>query len=102
MKIQIRRGTFETNSSSTHSLVMCSGLEWDKFKRGELLFDTDSDSLIPAIMIDDEEDEEDWGKRYYTYEEIFEEGELDYEVFHDEYTTESGDKVIGFGYYGYN
>lgn len=28
MKVQIRQGVFETNSSSTHSITMCSGQEW--------------------------------------------------------------------------
>lgn len=38
MKKQIRRGTFETNSSSTHSLTMCSEEEFNRWKNGELLF----------------------------------------------------------------
>jgi len=39
MKRQIRRGVFETNSSSTHSLTMCSEEEFEQWKNGELLFD---------------------------------------------------------------
>lgn len=39
MKRQIRRGVFETNSSSTHSLTMCSEEEFEKWKNGEILFD---------------------------------------------------------------
>lgn len=38
MKRQIRRGVFETNSSSTHSITMCSGEEYDKWCSGNLLF----------------------------------------------------------------
>ena len=38
MKRQIRRGVFETNSSSTHSITMCSGEEYDKWCSGKLLF----------------------------------------------------------------
>ncbi len=34
MKRQIRRGVFETNSSSTHSLTMCSKKEYDEFEKG--------------------------------------------------------------------
>lgn len=30
MKKQIRRGVFETNSSSVHSLTMCSSDEYEK------------------------------------------------------------------------
>lgn len=36
MKIQIRRGVFETNSSSMHAFCIVSGEELEKFKNGEL------------------------------------------------------------------
>ena len=39
MKKQVRVGVFETNSSSTHSLVICDKETFDKWKNGELLFD---------------------------------------------------------------
>lgn len=39
MKKQVRFGVFETNSSSTHSLVICDKETFDKWKNGELLFD---------------------------------------------------------------
>lgn len=32
----IRNGIFETNSSSTHSLVLCTKEKYDKWQRGEL------------------------------------------------------------------
>lgn len=31
MKMQIRQGVFETNSSSVHSLTMCSSEEYKKW-----------------------------------------------------------------------
>lgn len=34
----IRRGTFETNSSSTHSITMCSESDFNRWKNGELYF----------------------------------------------------------------
>lgn len=34
----IRRKTFETNSSSTHSITICKKDEYDRFAKGELLF----------------------------------------------------------------
>lgn len=34
--IQIRKNTFETNSSSTHSLVVCDDSTWERFLSGEL------------------------------------------------------------------
>jgi len=36
MKLSIRRGVFETNSSSTHSLTFCKKSEWEDFKNGNL------------------------------------------------------------------
>lgn len=36
-KNSIRRGVFETNSSSTHSLTMCSENEYDKWERGKYI-----------------------------------------------------------------
>lgn len=57
MKIQVRRGVFETNSSSSHSLVICSKDEADEIFMGKRLikFDTFWDSewkTIPADSID--------------------------------------------------
>ena len=37
--IQIRKNVFETNSSSTHSLVICSKEEWEALKNNELFID---------------------------------------------------------------
>lgn len=34
--IQIRKNTFETNSSSTHSLIVCDDTTWERFLSGEL------------------------------------------------------------------
>lgn len=39
MKISIRRSVFETNSSSTHSLSVCSKTDFDKWIAGELIAD---------------------------------------------------------------
>lgn len=48
MKRQIRRGVFETNSSSTHSLTMCSEEEFKQWKKGEVLFDEDDGTFVKA------------------------------------------------------
>lgn len=53
MKRQIRRGVFETNSSSTHSLTMCSEEEFEQWKKGELLFDEYSESFVKANSLSD-------------------------------------------------
>ena len=39
MKEVIRRGLFETNSSSVHSITMCDDDTYTKWKNGELLVD---------------------------------------------------------------
>ena len=38
--IQIRHNVFETNSSSSHSLVVCTKDEYIKFKKMELFYIT--------------------------------------------------------------
>ena len=112
---QIRRGVFETNSSSVHSLTMCSGEEYQKWENGEILFwkwegkfgtreemiemlkakswlsnvDWDDEDVVDDIFSDE-------GIK--TCEEFFE-NEY-YETFEDRYTTPSGDEVVAFGYYG--
>ena len=40
--IKVRRGTFETNSSSTHSLVMCNGDEYDLLEKNEAFLVSES------------------------------------------------------------
>ena len=97
MKTQIRIGTFETNSSSTHSLIMCSEREFELFKHGELVLDAWEDVLIPKEAVTDEdlEDDSDHYKTYDNYDE-------NYESFSGKYTTEKGDKVVAFGWYGYD
>lgn len=45
MKMQIRRGVFETNSSSVHSITMCTGSDFDRWTDGELLFWEDEKNL---------------------------------------------------------
>lgn len=44
--IKIRYGVFETNSSSVHSLIMCSDNEYQKFVDNELLYDLWNEELI--------------------------------------------------------
>ena len=107
MKRQIRIGTFETNSSSTHSLVMMSKDKFEKFKAGELFwYDGDILSKQEVLEVVKKWDED------ITLETLEEEldGELktyddysgDYETFYSEYKTESGEVVVSLGYYGYN
>lgn len=112
MKIQIRRGVFETNSSSVHSITMCSDSEFSKWENGEVLFWGLEDKFATKEEIIEEFKEnypdEDWADEALidetfsddeikTFEEFFE-NEY-YETFTEEYITPNGEKVIAFGYY---
>lgn len=52
MKIQVRQGVFETNSSSTHSLALFSGSDWEAFKEGKMVIEN-SPSGNKLIKIED-------------------------------------------------
>ena len=45
MKVQIRNSIFETNSSSTHALVMLNQEDYDKYKRGEIILSRDGNFI---------------------------------------------------------
>ena len=49
--IQIRKNVFETNSSSTHSLCICTEDEYNKWQKGELLYDRWSDKFATKEQI---------------------------------------------------
>ena len=121
MKVQIRRNVFETNSSSVHSMTMCSGDEYKKWRDGELLFsDWDGDFVDandPKVKEAREKYEKEfkewendpdaysWDRpdcEYMTCDEFWERYNDEYETFERSYTTESGETVIAFGYYGQN
>lgn len=66
MKRQIRRGVFETNSSSTHSLTMCDEETFEKWKSGDLMFDKCAEEFIDSVPeLSDEQKNE--AKEYYEY-----------------------------------
>ena len=101
MKRQIRRGVFETNSSSVHSLTMCMESDFNKWVAGELVWSIWGDELIPItdeIKKSMEEDE----REYLTYEQFNDYDYIDYETFEDSYTTPNGETVKSFGYYGHD
>lgn len=60
MKRQIRRGVFETNSSSTHSLTICTKEEYEKWENGELLFSEWHENFVElnnTILTDNDKEE---------------------------------------------
>lgn len=116
MKMQIRRGVFETNSSSVHSLTMCSSEEYDKWKNGEVLYWRDRDKfctreeIIAELKTLSWYSNVDWDDGDSVYDVFQDEGvkdyrsffcSYDYETFRNSYTTTSGEKVYAFGFYGY-
>jgi len=114
----IRRGVFETNSSSTHSITMCSQDEYDRWERGDVLLDTSWKAQKPFITkeeaveklrsskyythidFDDEDaiNEAFSEEGFYTSEKYFDDEYL--EKFESSYTTNSGEKIVAFGKYG--
>ena len=124
MKIQIRTGVFETNSSSTHSLVMCSEDEYNKWANGELYYcswfpskakslekkgcdfytEEEAKAICAAADIDwDAEDEDDYCERrehFETLDEFCDDEYLETEEYN--YTTPRGEKVKAVAKYGYS
>ena len=95
---QIRHSVFETNSSSTHSLTICTKGEYAKWKKGELVLEGEDlrepkdDELDADGKLVDEDD-------VYTYERY---GDIDQEQFEQSYTTPNGEELVAFGCYGYD
>lgn len=62
----IRPGVFETNSSTTHCLVLTTEEKFKAFTEGEYLFDNWNETLVPIIeifnMMIGDEDYLDWCK----------------------------------------
>ena len=101
MKRQIRRGVFETNSSSVHSLTMCMKSDFDKWEKGEFVFDRWKDKLVP-ITDEIKESIEAGDGDYLTYDQFNDWDYFEYETFEDNLTTPNGEEVVVFGYYGYD
>jgi hypothetical protein len=48
MKVTVRYGVFETNSSSSHSISIVSKKEFEKWKNGEYVLNIDNHLFFPA------------------------------------------------------
>ena len=113
MKIQIRQGVFETNSSSTHAISICSKAEWDAFNNGDMMINIREDlKLLPvkeALEWNENEviryttkgwghpDDEDLYMTSDQYWDLF--SKWCYEYF-KEVKTIGDTEVVAFGYYG--
>ena len=124
--LQIRHGVFETNSSSTHSISICKKSEYDAWVRGEVYLNdgwwskvenedknkkfltkeeamkliADSGYYEDVYSLDEEElSEVFYDECIYDVESYGNMCEY-YEEYAEEYTTDSGETIIAFGYYG--
>lgn len=123
MKMQIRRGVFETNSSSVHSITMCTGSDFDRWTDGELSFwedekkfgtreeliedlkkDTWYDGKLryPNINWDDKDQVSDIfnDENIKTFNQYFQNDW--FETYWEAYTTPGGENIVAFGYYGHD
>lgn len=123
----VRLGTFETNSSSTHSITMCMESDYEKWKNGEMYWHRWNDELVSKEEVEKEmaklreefiadnpdfdENNEEWkekleqyinedGKTYYSYEDFNGYDYMEYETYEDSLKTPNGEMVVAFGYYG--
>ena len=106
MKIQVRQGVFETNSSSVHALVITTITIWNMFKNGSLIMkDFPYDiSFVDVNSVDKENiltlDKYENGEDYYNYDYI------NYDVFKQLDDTEillkKLDNVLAISVYKYD
>lgn len=123
MKRQIRRGVFETNSSSTHSLTMMMKSDYKRWEDEHLYlfngytYGWDFNKPVKNALYTREEAVE-FVKNSRYYDEVDEvndeylremdfisfddEGSEYLEGFYEEFTTPSGETIVAFGEYGYD
>lgn len=118
--IQIRRGVFETNSSSTHSITMCMKSDFDEWKNGHIYYNegypgkqfVQKDEAFELLRSDKWDPVPEPEKLYgYELERVMRDHEIytfdsydhDYlEWYDDSFTTPSGETVVAFGWYGHD
>jgi len=106
MKINMRIGCFETNSSSVHTLTIVSEDDFNKWKSGEFIYDNIEDELITieeskSRSSEYNYDEDDYNERFNTFEEFFNDEETELETYEHKRII-NDQKIVAFGYHGYN
>ena len=117
----VRKGLFETNSSSVHSLTIVTedkynswgdDVYFDRYSEKFLSFEEVKQELIEDKWFRKENSyAEDWTdehwkeyihneKQYFTPEEW--DDYCEFETFKKTFTTPSGDRMVAFGYFGYD
>ena len=92
--IQIRRNLFETNSSSTHSITMCTEADWLKWKRGVLAFSWERKELVSLKKAEELNLPK---SDLLSHDEFYDKtDDYGYETFNDSFRG-----IVAFGYYGY-
>lgn len=128
MKIQVRRNVFETNSSSVHSITMCSKDDFKKWKNLgyyfyypcgkpyvigtreqmiKLLKSKTWSNGTPVYSDIDWDNEKSVNDLFaeediLTSDEYFDKYNEYFETFVEYYTTPKGEEVVAFGYCGYD
>ena len=105
MKRTIRKGIFETNSSMTHSLVICTKEEMKKWENGDLLYDNwrtgklfTKDEITEMINAPESHYDRD---DFWTYEDFTtDRGYYGLESDGGSFTTPSGDEMEWVAVYG--
>ena len=127
---QVRSNTFETNSSSTHSICMCTkdqydswANDWDSLEADSVLYSNCKEKLVTV------EEAVKYANRYHDYVELSDilnayslkhDDAVDYmrdegfmtcddfdnnndnESYYDEFVTPGGETVVAFGNYGWD
>ena len=126
---QVRSNTFETNSSSTHSICMCTkdqydswASDWDSLKADSVIYSNCEEKLVAV------EEAVKYANRYHDYVEISDildtdspkhDDAVDYmrdegfmtcndfddyteETYYKEFVTQGGETVVAFGNYGWD
>lgn len=86
--IKIRRGVFETNSSSTHTIAIMNDSDYENWVYHDWPYDVRNEKVIPPDTIEQGRD----GYIYYSFDRFndYTEGEPWYNNAEKELTTESG------------
>lgn len=106
MKQTVRLNTFETNSSSTHSCIICTAEEYDALRNGLMYVEKYGTTLYSKEEVENEYkadntdlDFEDWldENEYTTFENWGGDHEFD-----DTHRTIDGKEIYALCYYGYD
>jgi hypothetical protein len=95
---QVRHGVFETNSSSTHSITICTEDLYNKFNYGHAYYDRCEGEIVDASKLSEENlnPDEDGFKRYLTEEEFY--SKVDGDTATKHFQDSDGTKKVAFAF----